>query len=138
MAVGRMLRDLGLRSPRPPEPWLPGLKHLERGDDARPLVIWAVDVDRKVLREACRGFAPLLRACPDRVPVLVTNVADFSFFSRLGWLVEYLPALSSPADGYAERKKRYLAWRYRDAPILPVSAGLGLEEGMPIEELLVD
>jgi hypothetical protein len=68
----------------------------------------------------------------------VTNVADFSFFSRLGWLVEYLPALSSPADGYAERKKRYLAWRYRDAPILPVSAGLGLEEGMPIEELLVD
>jgi hypothetical protein len=61
---------------------------------------------------------------PGFVPVLVTNVADFAFFSRLGWLVEYVPALSAPAGGYAERKQRHLAWRYRDAPALPVSAGL--------------
>jgi hypothetical protein len=68
------------------------------------------------------------------VPVLVTDVADFAFFSRLGWLVEYVPALSTPADDYGERKRRYLAWRYRDAPALPVSAGLA--EFAQVQELL--
>ena len=135
MLVGRALRELGLRKPPPAPPWLPGLKHV--GDEgARPFLIWAVGADRDVLREACRGFATLLKAMPDRVPVLVTDVADFAFFSRLGWLVEYVPAFSPPAEGYAERKQRYLAWRYRSAPALPVSAGL--KDGVRIEELLLD
>ena len=128
-AVGLKLRELGLRRTLPPEPWLPGLNHVEYGDGARPLVIWGLGMDRDTLRAACRNFKMLQAAAPDFVPVLVTDVADFALFSRLGWLVEYVPTLSAPAGGYAERKRRYLAWRYRDAPALPVSAGL-TEESM--------
>lgn len=121
-AVGRSLRELGLRTPRPLEPWLPGLRHFAGSDDARPLVIWAIGADRDALRAACRRLEAVQEALSDRVPVLITDVADFAFFSRLGWLVEYVPKLASPADGYAERKQRYLAWRYRDAAVLPLSA----------------
>jgi hypothetical protein len=136
MAVGRILRTLRLRRTPPPEPWLPGLRHVEHSDEARPLVIWALGIDRDTLRAACRNFKTLQAALPDFAPVLVTDVADFAFFSRLGWLVEYVPALSAPADGYAERKRRYLAWRYRDAPALPVS--VALKQGLRIEELMLD
>jgi hypothetical protein len=122
--VGRILRRLKLKRAFYPEPWLPGLKHVEHGEDAQPLVIWALDVDRDTLRKACRGFEKTLAEVPGFVPVLVTDVADFAFFSRLGWLVEYVPTLSAPAVDYAARKQRYLAWRYRDALALPVSAGL--------------
>lgn len=134
MALGRLLRRLGLRRPFYPEPWSAGLKYAEHRDDARTLVIWALDIDRDTLRRACQGFAETLAATPGFVPVLVTNVADFAFFSRLGWLVEYVPTLSAPAVGYAERKKRYLAWRYRDALALPAAAGL--MEGTAIEQAL--
>ena len=134
LAVGRTLRDLGLRRSRPVEPWLPGLRH-QHGSDERPFIIWAIGADRDVLREACRGFASLENALSGRVPVLVTDVADFAYFSRLGWLVEYVPTLSPPAEHYATRKARYLAWRYRDAPALPISAGL--REGVRPEELLL-
>ena len=123
-SAGRLRRRL-LRQPLPePQPWLPGLRHLGRGDEARPLVIWALGIDRETLREACRGFETLYASLTSFSPVLVTDVADFAFFSRLGWLVEYVPALASPATSYAERKRRYLAWLYRDAPALPASAGL--------------
>jgi hypothetical protein len=67
--------------------------------------------------------------------VLVTDVADFAFFSRLNWLVEYVPSLSAPADGYFEHKLRYLAWRYRDVPALPVTADI--TEDMSLEDLPV-
>jgi hypothetical protein len=136
MIVGRVLRRLGLRRARPLEPWLPELKHVEQVEGAKPFLIWALDTDRETLRKACEGFTKLQNSSPGYIPVLVTNVADFSFFSRLGWLVEYVPALSTPAGGYAERKRQYLAWRYRDVPALPVSAGL--TEGVLIEDLLID
>jgi hypothetical protein len=135
-ALGRALRRLGLRRPPPLEPWLPGLKHVARSEEARALVIWALDTDRDTLRKACRGFAALEADLPGWAPVLVTDVADFAFFSRLGWLVEYVPALSAPGGRYAARKRRYLAWRYRDAPALPLS--VGLVEGVRREELLID
>lgn len=123
-ALGRLLRRLGLRPSTPLEPWLPGLKHIEGSETARPYLIWALGADRETLRAACPGFQALWASLPDWAPVLVTDVADFAFFSRLGWLVEYVPALSAPAGDYAGRKQSYLAWRYRDAPALPVSAGL--------------
>lgn len=123
-AIGRILRRLGLRAAPPLEPWLPGLKHVEGSEAARPFLIWGLGADRETLRAACPGFQTLRTSLPGWAPVLVTDVADFAFFSRLGWLVEYVPALSDPAGGYAGRKLRYLAWRYRDAPALPVSAGL--------------
>jgi hypothetical protein len=126
-SVGRILRELGLRRAPPPEPWLPGLNHVEYGNDAGPVVIWAFGMDRDTLRAACRGLETLNGTIPRFVPILVTDVPDFAFFSRLGWLVEYVPTLAPPAGDYAERKRRYLAWRYRDAPALPASAGLTAE-----------
>ncbi len=134
LAVGHTLRALGLRSSRPIEPWLTGLRHQE-GKGEQPFIIWAIGADRDVLRQACRGFVSLQNAWSGRIPVLVTDVADFAYFSRLGWLVEYVPTLSPPAEHYATRKARYLAWHYRDAPALPISAGL--REGVRPEELLL-
>ena len=135
-AFGRLLRRLRLRPTQPLQPWLVALKHAEYDDDARTLLIWAVGADREQLRESCRGLERLLRSLPGWAPVLVTDVADFAFFSRLGWLVEYVPALSDPAGNYRGRKQRYLAWRYRDARALPVSAGL--HQGVRKEDLLID
>jgi hypothetical protein len=134
--AGALLRRLGIRKSTPPEPWIPMLKHAPAGDDARPLVIWALGLEREALRAACRNFQELQVRVPQLVPVLVTDVADFAFFSRLGWLVEYVPALGAPASRYAERKRRYLAWRYRDARVVPASVGLG-ELILP-EELLLE
>jgi hypothetical protein len=135
-ALGRFLRRTGLRPTQTEEPWLPGLKHAEAGDGTGAVVIWAVGTNLEELRDACAGFQGLLAAMPDRSPVLITDVADFAYFSSLGWLVEYVPTLSEPASNYRERKQCYLAWRYRDAPALPVS--LGLHQDVQIEELLVD
>ena len=70
-----------------------------------------MDIDRDRLRGACKRIRELQHGSPGWAPVLVTDVADFAFFSRLNWLVEYVPTLSAPADGYFERKLRYLAWR---------------------------
>lgn len=134
--VGQRLRELGLRGAPPLEPWLPELNHVAYSDGARPLVIWALGLDRDTLRTACRGFEKLKVTAPDFAPILVTDVPDFASFSRTGWLVEYVPSLSAPAGTYAERKRRYLAWRYRDAPAVPASAGL--REDWGIEELLFD
>lgn len=134
-AVGRMRRRL-FRQPLPtPEPWLPLLKHVDRGDETSPLVIWALGIDGETLREACRGFQKLQSSLPGFAPVLVTDTADFAFFSRLGWLVEYVPSLAEPADGYASRKRRYLAWRYRDATVVPASAGL--DDNVRIKDLSI-
>lgn len=123
-ALGRVRRRLFRQAVPLPKPWLPGLKHLGHGDEARPLVIWALGIDRETLRKACRGFETLHASLRGFAPVLITDVADFAFFSRLGWLVEYVPSLAPPAGSYSERKRRYLAWLYRDAPALPVSTGL--------------
>lgn len=136
VAVGLVLRRIGLLGSRNIEPWLPALKHFRGGEDMRPLVIWALNADRDSLRAACKGFAALQAELPGFVPVLITDVADFAFFSRLGWLVEYVPAFSAPAGGYAERKLRYLASRYKDAPALPISVGLA--DNVRIEDLLLD
>lgn len=134
-SVGRMLRKLNLRAPPSLEPWLPALKHVESSNGARPLVIWALGMDRDTLRAACRNFKMLHAATPHVVPVLVTDVPDFAFFSRLGWLVEYVPLLSAPAVAYAERKRCYLAWRYRDVPAVHASAGL--RDDVRMEDLLL-
>lgn len=133
--VGLLLRRLGLRRSPPLEPWLPALKHLECSEGTNPFVIWAVGTDRDTLREACRGFISLQAALPGWFPILITDVADFSFFSRLGWLVEYVPARDESPAGYSDRKRRYLAWRYKNAPVLPASAGL--EEAVKVQGLLV-
>jgi hypothetical protein len=133
---GLKLRQLGLRRPPPLEPWLPGLNHIEYTGREKPIALWALGMDRDTLQSACRNFKELQASAPDIVPVLITDVADFAFFSRLGWLVEYVPILSPPAAGYAERKRRYLARRYRDTPA--VHASVGLKDDLRIEDLFLD
>lgn len=56
------------------------------------------------------------------IPVLITDQADFAFYSRLGWLVEYLPHLPGSGESYFDRKLAYLAWRYQDVPVIDLSA----------------
>ena len=140
--AGRLLRWLGLLRrppappPPPPKPWLTQLNHVDYGNAARPFLIWAMDIERDELRGACDRVKKLQIRSPGWAPVLVTDVADFAFFSRLNWLVEYVPSLTAPADKYSGRKLRYLAWRYREVPALPVTANMN--EDMLLEDLLVD
>jgi hypothetical protein len=107
--------------------WLPTLKHVPLAAEAKALLIWAPGVGRDELRQGCEGFSRRLKGNDSLAPVLVTDVADFAFFSRLGWLVEYLPGLSREGPSYHDRKRRYLAWRYRDAVAVPLSAGVAGE-----------
>ena len=123
--AGRLLRVLGLsRSRYLKQPWHSGLKHVERPPQATPLLIWSEGHDRQFVRDACEGMKRLLDGRSEFLPVLVTDVADFAFYSRLGWLVEYLPELSGSGPSYRDRKRRYIAWRYRDVLAVPLSAGL--------------
>ena len=122
--VGRVLRVLGLSRARYlKQPWHSGLKHGQHPPHAMPLLIWSEGQDRQFVRGACEGMKLLLGDHSEFLPVLVTDVAEFALYSRLGWLVEYLPDLSGTGPSYRDRKRRYLAWRYRDALALPLSAG---------------
>lgn len=120
--AARALHGLERLRVLPSYPWPPALRHAPGSRRTKPFLIWAVGTDRETLRRACEGFAK--RPVEGFAPVLVTDVADFAFFSRLGWLVEYVPKLSPPAAGFADRKVRYLASRYRGAAALPWSIGL--------------
>lgn len=123
-AAGRVLRTLRSITRTGGDPWPPALKHGGRDPRARAVVIWAVGFDARLLRDACTGIEEAIRALPDRAPVLVTDTADFAFFSRLGWLVEYVPHIDG-ANSYARRKQRFLARLYHGAPMLPPAVGLG-------------
>lgn len=122
--AGRALRWLQSAGILFAEPWPVSLKHGNHARNAKPLVIWAVGADRETLREASGRFAALLDDLPGYAPVLVTDVADFAHFSRLGWLVEYLPVIDGDGEPFESRKTRHLARLYRGSPALPVSVGL--------------
>ncbi len=122
--VKGMLARLGLVRPHVTQySWLPTLKHAQPNCEFSTLLIWAVGVVPEDLRAACEGFMKRLDAASGIVPVLVTDVPDFYYFSRLKWLIEYVPELSGYSQSYRERKQHYLAWRYRDALVVPASAG---------------
>lgn len=112
--------------------WSPALKHVPHESAGRALVIWAVGVGNTDLqRSACQALRVELRSYSGLLPVLLTDCADFSFYSRLGWQVEYLPALSGEGEDYQARKCAYLAWRYRDALVLP----LGTEAATRLKDM---
>lgn len=122
--VGRLFRVMGLDRTRYHNlGWHAGLKHSSFKPEAKPLLFWSEGAGQKAIRAACAGAQCLLQCHPECLPVLVTDMADFSFYSRLHWLVEYLPHLGDDA-AYYDRKRRYLAWRYRAALKLPLAAGL--------------
>lgn len=130
--VWRRVRHLvalaGLISPHVTQyPWLPTLKHRPVSSDVKTVMIWALGADGYQLHAACEGFSKKLQGGDDLAPVLVTDIADFAFYSRLGWLVEYVPSLSGEGPSLQMRKQAYLAWRYRDACVVPLSAGLASE-----------
>lgn len=126
--VQRLLASAGLMSPHVTQyPWLPTLKHRPFSADVKTVMIWALGVERHQLRVACEGLSKKLQGGDDLAPVLVTDVADFAFYSRLGWLVEYVPSLSGEGPSLQQRKQAYLAWRYRNAIVLPLGAGLASE-----------
>jgi hypothetical protein len=123
-----MLARLGLVRPHVTKySWLPTLKHAQPNGDSTILLIWALGVGQDDLRKACAGFLERIDVESSREPVLVTDCADFTYFSRLQWLVEYVPALSGEGPSYRARKLHYLAWRYRDALVVPASAGMACE-----------
>ncbi|MBN3852503.1 hypothetical protein G3N59_03825 [Paraburkholderia sp. Ac-20340] len=126
--IRSVLASMGLISPHiTPFAWLPTLNHRPVSADVKTVMIWAPGVQRDQLRIACERFSKKFLGREDLAPVLVTDIADFAFYSRLGWLVEYLPALSGEGPSLQQRKQAYLAWRYRDACIVPLSAGLASE-----------
>ena len=116
--------------------WPVSLKQLPLDPKAKPVLIWAVGADQDTLREACTCLSERWNTLPGFAPVLITDVADFAFFSRLGWLVEYLPHLTGEGEPYEERKLKYLARLYRDAPVLPIYAGLRATRPLDLRQLL--
>jgi hypothetical protein len=120
-ATLRLLDRLGLRDG---SPWPARLRHVPGSAEATPLLIWAQGLDRETLREACLKWKHRLDDLPEYAPVLVTDVADFAFFSRLGWMVEYLPEIDGEGESYGARKARLVARMYKDAPVVPAEMGL--------------
>ncbi len=118
--VGRLLRVARLsRKKYLLQRWQPGLKHAQA--TGRPLLFWSDFDNMAMQRDACKELQKVLQSHSDICPVLITRLADFAFYSRLQWLIEYVPGFS---EEYAERKRRYLAWRYRDAAAFPLSEEL--------------
>lgn len=121
-----------------PDPWPVALKQSAWSLKAKPLLIWGVGTDCDTLRAACRKLAELHETLRGFAPVLVTDVADFAYFSRLGWLVEYLPTVAGSGDAYEQRKARFIARLYRGAPALPVCAAFVSEcKADDVAEVLV-
>jgi hypothetical protein len=126
--VGCILRCFEWMKLKKPDSWPVSLRHSPANSRARPYLIWAVGTDRATLRSACSGFVELGAHLPGFVPVLVTDVPDFAFFSRLGWLVEYVPELQGAGTSYAARKTRFIARLYSHAPVVSVAIGLQARE----------
>ena len=111
----------------PNSSWPSALKHTNCHEDGVVVLVWAIGSTRETIRLACQGFSRLAGKPMQFTPVLLTDVADFAFYTRLGWLVEYLPSWHGKVQNYNDQKLTYLAWRYRDAIVVPVAAGLANE-----------
>ena len=123
-----MMSTLGLKHGYAPQGgWPAALRHAECQEDGAIVLVWALGSTRETIRSACKGFARLAGQPMKFTPVLLTDVADFAYFTRLGWLVEYLPSWHGNVQSYNDQKLTYLAWRYRDAIVVPVAAGLANE-----------
>ena len=121
--AGRILRWLEFKGLKRANRWPVGLKRHAKARD-KPLLIWAIGENPDRLRVACRRLSEMLPKRCGFAPVLVTDVAAFAFFSRLGWLVEYVPTVAGRGQTYEERKARFLARLYQGAPVLTISAVL--------------
>ena len=125
--AGRILRRMKDTGILASDPWPASLKHGKSRKNARPLVVWAMGADPDSLRSSCATIADFLVSAPEFAPVLITDVPDFSYYSRLGWLIEYLPAVHGSGEAFESRKARFLARLYRGAVILPLRADLDVD-----------
>jgi hypothetical protein len=123
LLLAKTLHLLKLAGILPHHPWPVAMKHAAGSVRSKPLLLWAIGAERDLLRRACVALqeAGHLRGF---VPVVITDVADFAFFTRIGWLVEYVPSLSGEGILYENRKARFLARLYRDAPALSPEAAV--------------
>ena len=131
-----IVRGLIAASPWKQIAWPVSLKQLPLDPKAKPVLIWAVGTDRDELRAGCDSLSDKWGALRGFAPVLITDVADFAYFSRLGWLVEFLPALAGHGKPYEDRKLQHLAGLYREAPVLPVSAGVQAIDELELRRLV--
>lgn len=121
--AGKVLRTLRSLVRKEADAWPAALKHSGRDRSSKPVVVWALGFNPEQLRQACAGIDGLLRDLPGVAPVLVTDIADFAHYSRICWLVEYVPDIRGTGS-FALRKSQYLARLYKDAPVLPAGYGL--------------
>ena len=101
-----------------PRPWLP----LLRGRPAASgvAVVYCLDASGETARAAGEKLNDFFLQ-NSLAPVLITASPEFSFWSRMGWLVEYLPG----DRGHARRKLKYLGARYRGAKFLDLNKCAG-------------
>lgn len=125
--AGRILRRIKDSGILASDPWPASLKQGKSKRNARPLVVWAMGADRDSLRRSCTTIAEFLESATEFAPVLITDVPDFSYYSRLGWLVEYVPAVHGSGEAFESRKARFLARLYRGAVILPLRADMDVD-----------
>lgn len=125
--VGWILRALERLHLKPGDPWPVRLRHVVGPSMPKAVTIWAIGIERDRLQSACKHFANALRPHPEFAPVLITDVADFAFFSKLGWLVEYVPSIEGQGESYTESKARYLAKLYAGNRSLPAIVAVDIE-----------
>lgn len=128
---------LGRRHPQVFAPWTASLH--KAAPNGKTVLIWDDLGDVARSRQACGALNEIF-AGKDIAPVLLTSVKDFTFYGRLGWLVEYLPDLCPQEKDYRKSKLRHLAWRYEKALPLPLSLGLQNPDKLNafLEEILID
>lgn len=101
--------------------WNAGLKHCKR--KGQVILVCAGKKNMALQRKACENLQRIFSE-KNFIIVLATPVEDFSFYARLGWLVEYLPRMGNFLSFYRSKKIWYLTLRYKDAVILPIEYGL--------------
>lgn len=120
----RLMRIMGLdKAHYQNKIWLSGLKHGSQIKASTTLVVLGDLESKKESRLACQNLREILCKQDNYCPVLITSLEDFTFYAKLGWLVEYLPRMNS-SENYQNEKLKYLVWRYRQAHVLALSDGL--------------
>ncbi len=105
--------------------WQKDLKHAPRNKAQHSLVLYSEGMEKNTQRTICNKILKFFHDFPQFVPVLMTDIADFAYYSRLHILVEYLPALTCKKETiYKQKKKQYLAWLYRDTVFLDLQANM--------------
>ena len=102
--------------------WNSGLKHYTGKSKHTILVVDNVN-DKEKIFKVCTNLKNIFLSLNETSIVLITNYADFHFYSRLGWMIEYLPSALPNSSLYIAQKKQYLAWRYKNSTVLPLSLG---------------